>query len=413
MDDDIYIIGSNHLEKKPFEIVEKKGSGHPDTLADRLAELLSVCYSTYTKKKYGAVLHHNFDKLSLLGGSAFVTFGKGYLTSPIRVVLNGRASVKFGKQLIQVEDMLKKWTMDFFKQNLYGLNISRDLRFIYELSNQSSPGKTYSKELIKTSARKFWFEPRTLDDLPELKRLFSNDTSLGVGYAPLSSLEKFVNLLERYLTSQETRRKIPWMGTDIKIMAAEINKKVLLTICIPQIADFVSSIGEYRKNKQECLKIFKHFSKNQNIDLADINLNTRDNEEIYEIYLTATGSSIESGDEGVVGRGNRVNGLISPLNPYSMEGVCGKNPVYHIGKLYYLAANLLAQKIYNEFGISNQVFLASQSGRDLLDPWLKIVCVPVSTSEIKIRKIKLLVGKFLRVIPSLTEEILSNKFDLF
>ena len=69
-----------------------------------------------------------------------------------------------------------------------------------------------------------------------------------------------------------------------------------------------------------------------------MSINTRDDAARQELYLTAIGSSIESGDEGVVGRGNRANGLISMLRPMSVEGVSGKNPVYHVGKLYNLAA---------------------------------------------------------------------------
>lgn len=34
--------------------VERKGVGHPDTLADHLAELLSQRYSQFTLKNYGA-----------------------------------------------------------------------------------------------------------------------------------------------------------------------------------------------------------------------------------------------------------------------------------------------------------------------------------------------------------------------
>ncbi len=36
--------------EEDFEIVEVKGAGHPDTLADDLAEELSCNYSLYTKK---------------------------------------------------------------------------------------------------------------------------------------------------------------------------------------------------------------------------------------------------------------------------------------------------------------------------------------------------------------------------
>lgn len=37
-------------------IVERKGWGHPDTLADHLAERLSRVYSRYTLAKFGVVL---------------------------------------------------------------------------------------------------------------------------------------------------------------------------------------------------------------------------------------------------------------------------------------------------------------------------------------------------------------------
>ena len=67
----IHIV-KNQLAKSIFEFVERKGEGHPDTLADGLAEHLSVKYSNYTLKNFGAVLHHNFDKVGLLGGASFV-----------------------------------------------------------------------------------------------------------------------------------------------------------------------------------------------------------------------------------------------------------------------------------------------------------------------------------------------------
>lgn len=47
-------------------IAERNGWGHPDTLADHLAERLSRAYSRYTHDEFGVVLHHNFDKLALL-----------------------------------------------------------------------------------------------------------------------------------------------------------------------------------------------------------------------------------------------------------------------------------------------------------------------------------------------------------
>ncbi len=77
-------------------LVERKGWGHPDTLAHHLAEQLSRVYSRFTRDQFGAVLHHNFDKLALLGGASEVRYGAGRMVSPVRVLVNGRAAKAFG-----------------------------------------------------------------------------------------------------------------------------------------------------------------------------------------------------------------------------------------------------------------------------------------------------------------------------
>ena len=52
----------NDPEKQNIEIVERKSFGHPDTLADKLAEECSRVYSSYCIDKFSCVLHHNFKK---------------------------------------------------------------------------------------------------------------------------------------------------------------------------------------------------------------------------------------------------------------------------------------------------------------------------------------------------------------
>ena len=410
---EITLIKSSALSiPKDFEVIEKKGLGHPDTLADGLAEYLSVEYARYTKNKFGAILHHNFDKVGLLGGASRVTFGNGYLTKPIRVVLNGRASTKFGKEDIPINKLLVNWTKEYFKNRLYKVNPDKDLRFILELSNQSSPGKTHSDKILKDASRRFWFEPRGLKDLPELKNLFSNDTSLGVGYAPFSIVEKFILELEIFLNSNKTKKRYPWLGTDIKIMCKRVKNDVSITMCIPQIADFVGSLDAYKENLQICHKLINQLAKKWHVNLVELNINTRDKFDVYELYLTATGTSLESGDEGLVGRGNRITRLISPTNPYSMEGSCGKNPVYHIGKLYYLQAQIIANEIYKKIGVNNQIFLGSQSGRKLEDPWINVVILPKSISKIDEKKIKTIVKNKIERIRELTKQIVDERFNL-
>ncbi|WP_448724228.1 methionine adenosyltransferase [Pseudomonas farris] len=66
------------------------------------------------------------------------------------------------------------------------------------------------------------------------------------------------------------------------------------------------------------------------------------------IYLTVSGLSAEQGDDGQVGRGNRMNGLITPCRSMSLEAVVGKNPVSHVGKLYNALAWEIARAIVTE-----------------------------------------------------------------
>lgn len=404
-----------NISKKSFieesqEFVERKGIGHPDTLSDALAEILSVNYSNYTKDRFGAVLHHNFDKVGLLGGSSFVTFGEGHLVNPIRVLLNGRASTKFGEETIPVKELLIKWSKDFLQNAFPMINVEKDLLFHYNLSNQSSPGKTNEEDAEK-GTRKYWFEPRSLDDLQETRKLISNDTSLGVGYYPYSKLETLVLEIERTLNSKEFKKENAWIGSDVKVMGYRNKNNFSITMCIPQIANFVKSLEQYKYNLEYARKIIDGIVAPLEIMDFQLFVNTRDNFETSEVYLTAIGSSIESGDEGLVGRGNRINGVISPFRPMSMEGVCGKNPVYHIGKVYYLAAQEIAKKIYEKFGVKNEVFLVSQSGRDLIDPWE--VGIVIDESFAQTEMIKKLVESEIFQIPRLTDGLLKSEFTLF
>lgn len=66
------------------------------------------------------------------------------------------------------------------------------------------------------------------------------------------------------------------------------------------------------------------------------------------IYLTVTGTSAEHADDGEVGRGNRVNGLITPSRTMSLEAAAGKNPVSHVGKLYNVLSFDLARALATE-----------------------------------------------------------------
>lgn len=362
------LINHNWNYNSDFEVVECKGKGHPDTLSDSLGERLSVAYSKYCLKNFGVILHHNFDKVGMMGGISKVGFHVGDITSPIRVLLNGRASASFGNHKIDLRELFENEVQKFFKESFPHISdIKQIYRVMWEVSSGSSPGGISQEE----SFRKQWFKPRGKQDISELIHLNCNDTSMGCAYYGNTPIEKFVLNVESRLNSTEFKKDKPWLGSDIKIMCCRFNKSVSLTLCVPQIGIYVGNIVEYKNNlaliRNEIHRIAQEIIPDMDIS---ININMRDRYDSTEkdLYLTYTGSSIEMGDEGFVGRGNRFGGLITPNRLYSMEGIAGKNPVYHTGKMYSVFAYEIAKKIYEEFDSFSEVLLVGMTGHSLMKP---------------------------------------------
>jgi S-adenosylmethionine synthetase len=88
------------------------------------------------------------------------------------------------------------------------------------------------------------------------------------------------------------------------------------------------------------------------------------------VYLTLTGTSAEAGDDGQVGRGNRVNGLITPFRPMSLEATAGKNPISHVGKLYNITARRIAEQVLEQIEEVEEAYcyILGQIGRPITQP---------------------------------------------
>jgi S-adenosylmethionine synthetase len=131
---------------------------------------------------------------------------------------------------------------------------------------------------------------------------------------------------------------------------------------------FVSGIEDY---KNKIAQVRKFIAGEFNIQPPFIEINTADNYQTESIYLTVSGTSAEAGDDGEVGRGNRVNGLITPYRPMSLEAIAGKNPISHIGKIYnHVAFDLSKAICINKFAEEAQVYIVSQIGKPITKPQL-------------------------------------------
>jgi S-adenosylmethionine synthetase len=132
------------------------------------------------------------------------------------------------------------------------------------------------------------------------------------------------------------------------------------------------SLAYYPQKKADTRAIVRRAASEAAGAEVQVAVNAADGEAQDNIYLTVTGLSGEAGDDGQVGRGNRVNGLITPYRPMSLEAAAGKNPVSHVGKLYNVLANRIVRAVVAEMDLVEEAdcYLLSQIGRPIDDPQL-------------------------------------------
>ncbi|MCY1331130.1 S-adenosylmethionine synthase [compost metagenome] len=311
----------------PVEVVERKGLGHPDTICDALAETLSRNLCRIYQQRFGRILHHNVDKALLCGGRSTPAFGGGSVDTPINIYLAGRATSLLGDEAIPIEDIAIEGSRSWLQANLHALDVDRHVR-IHALVQ---PGSQDLRELFSR------------DDRTPL----ANDTSFGTGYAPASALESLVLAVERRINGRGRRQDHPAWGEDVKVMGVRRGQSARLTVACAMIDRHVAHVDDYLAEKSALCAVVRELAQRHGFHECEVGINTADDNPSGRFYLTVTGTSAEAGDDGQVGRGNRVNGLITPCRPMSLEAAAGKNPVTHIGKIYNVVAQRIAETIVN------------------------------------------------------------------
>lgn len=400
--------------RTPFEIVERKGVGHPDTLSDHLAEALSRAYSRYTLARFGTILRHQFDKTTLMCGRSRVEFGGGEMLEPVRVLVNGRACERLGSEPIPVRDILHEAVRSFFRERLPSLDSDRDLAIIYEVRHglHTTTGGIFGDDKANAASIHYRFYPRSLADLPEARFPMSNDTSLGCSFAPHSPLEKLVLAIEDQLLEEAGRALHPWLGSDIKTMAARSGDHLSIVVAAPILASAAQTADAYFHFRGVVEQFVRDLVEATMPDhrLEQLIVNSGDSLRERKLYLNLTGSSIESGDEGQVGRGNRMGGVIAPLRPFTMEGICGKNPLYHVGKVYSVAAFEIARRLALR-GIESDIYLLNRMGEPLDRPFAAYVDLD-NDGDVDSSVIEDEVTTVLSGLRSITEGILDEHYRL-
>ena len=207
------------------------------------------------------------------------------------------------------------------------------------------------------------------------------------------------------------KKKIKASGQDIKVMGERHKEKIVLTTCNAMISKHIKSIRDYRGIIEEETKLVKDFVASITDQDVKVEINTGDDYKNESVFLTVTGTSAEQGDDGSVGRGNRANGLITPYRPMSMEATAGKNPVNHVGKLYNLLSNVIANDIAAEGAEQVYVRLMSQIGKPIDRPL--VASVQLNGDRRLEKKAFDITDRWLANVTSMTDRCVKGKIATF
>ena len=391
-------IDRRAVEDQAVEIVERKGLGHPDTLCDGVAEAVSRALARTYLERVGKVLHYNTDEAQLVAGSAAPAFGGGEVLEPIYLLIVGRATKHYEGQHIPVDAIALRAATEYLRDALPHLDFDTDVIVDVKLGEGSGDLQTVFGEGGAA--------------VP-----MANDTSFGVGHAPLTETERIVLEAERRLNA-EYAADHPEVGPDVKIMGKREGDRIDLTVAAAMIDAHVSSLEDYQAKVAGVQSFVEGVARDRTDREVAVYVNTADDYDEGSVYLTVTGTSAEQGDDGSVGRGNRANGLITPNRSMSMEATSGKNPVNHIGKIYNLLSNDIAADVVGGVdGIRDlRVRLLSQIGRPIDEPHVADVHVVtedgVDLADIE-PEIRAIVDAGLADVTGVTERVIEGELSTY
>lgn len=395
MTNQIFIESVNNIPtfKKRFEIVERKGIGHPDTICDLVMNQVSIDLSKLYLKETGAIQHHNMDKALLVAGQSESNFGGGKIIKPMKMILGDRATFDIGERKLPIGDLAIQTAKEWFEKNL---------RFVNDEHVE------YQVEIGVTS--------KELQSIFENTSSFAaNDTSVLVGYAPFTETEFIVLNTEQHINSKQFKDNFPESGEDVKVMGFRDTNHVDLTIATAFVDRFISSENQYFQRKEEMIQEINQFlKKNYSMEItANMNCLDSKNRGMSGLYLTVLGTSADSADSGQVGRGNMASRVISPSRPAGSEATAGKNPVSHIGKIYNALSFKIANEIHTKVSGLDEVcvWMYNVIGRPVNDPKAVIVQPTIAgqLQDAEKNQINEIVESNLQNIHEFCNELISGK----
>lgn len=355
---------------RDLEIVERKGVGHPDTLADLIADEFVRQYTAYTVAEFGVALNLNVDKVIAVG--ALHTFDLGVepdLQRPGSMMLIGKITERVGSRRVPVDEIFRAAVtriVGYAAGEVFaaGLDIHVNNR------DRHTPDHGYEvyRPLAESGIR------------PPFRERRAADTVTIVQSAPLTLTESLAIEIERRLTGAggDFRREFTAAGTDVKVMVVRTRDHFDITVCVPAIASRIDSPAEYDAVVEGARALVTSVCVQHGLE-SSVAVNSKDVG--GGRYLTAYGTSLDKGDHGTVGRGNGPLGVSSAARWALSEALPGKNPFLHPAPVYNALLADTSQRLVTEWGIPSRLTVTVRNGDRLVEPHLVTVqLAPAATS---------------------------------
>lgn len=341
-----------------FEVVERKGIGHPDSMADILAEEFSRRYSRFGLDHLGVVPNHWVDKVALIGAASSVEYGAFTVNKPISAYLFGKLTMAVGETVLPIEEIFRAATDDVLTEATRTSAILEHVRHVVE--NTSGTALDHPRA---------FYAPTTAAEAEPAAELRANDTAFCAAHAPATPTELLAIALENHVNSVAFACAFPAAGSDVKVMLLRGETGLDITVCLPFHPALTPTGESYRLMLASAHEHIAGTAAAMAVSLGigeavRVAVNTKD--AAGGAYLAPFGTSLGKGDCGLVGRGNKADGVIASSRSAGVEALAGKNPVHHTGKLYTLAASRIADRLHAELGLVNETVLMSRNG-DLLN----------------------------------------------
>lgn len=352
-------------DRLPFDTAERKGIGHPDSLADLVADAFSQRYSTWCRQRFGAIPNHWVDKVTLVGAAAEVRFGAFDISKPVDCYLIGKITDRVGPTPVPVAAIFDDVLAEVLPAALGDRRILDHVR--RHINNTSGVAVDHDPR---------FYRPGSSADIATVlaAETVANDTVICVGAGRRGLAADLAVELERRITDEGFRRGLPAVGTDVKVMVVRVGSALDVTAAVPFHPEQVDSWEAYQgcladaqaAISAELKTLLDGEPRARDITSLSLWLNTKDAP--GRGYLAPFGTSLGKGDCGAVGRGNRYSGAIEPLRPASCEAPAGKNPVHHAGKIYSAVAAKAARRVLAETSVYTEVTIAARNGGRITDP---------------------------------------------